>query len=202
MKEYIRAMTKANEMLLSGSLGDDETNRFSKSDYRWADNKKRAFQSRNIRKGEVYQFEFGKNFSPEMSYEHRGLIIGVNEKLLYVLPIYSFEPTKHSVYHPQNNPKSNLYLLRKTDFSFIQRDSVMKLNDIRTVSVNRILYHHKDGQIDITSDDFKLIERLVHNKYFPSLSYEYKRVLEDNDKLQKKITDQGTQIQKLKEALQ
>lgn len=31
---------------------------------------------------------------------------------------------------------------------------------------------------------------------------EYKRVLEDNDKLQKKIIDQGTQIQKLKEALQ
>ena len=62
---------------------------------------------RRVKKGEIYQFEFGKNFVPEMSYEHRGLIIGVNKKLLYVLPIFSYDPKKHlDVYHRLENPES------------------------------------------------------------------------------------------------
>ena len=47
MREYIRNITKTNELVLSGAVGNDE----------------------------IYQFEFGKNFVPEMSYEHRGLIL-------------------------------------------------------------------------------------------------------------------------------
>ena len=49
--------------------------------------------------------EFGKNYKPEMSYEHRGLVIGVKQKLLYVLPIFSYDPAKHpDVYHLADNP--------------------------------------------------------------------------------------------------
>lgn len=142
MREYIKNITKTNELILSGAIGDDEIGRLSKADCRWADNKRKSFQTRQIKKGEIYQFEFGKNFVPEMSYEHRGLVIGVNKKLLYVLPIFSYDSIKHpDVYHPveNNQSKSDLYLLKKEDYSFIQHDSVMKLNDIRTVSINRIL---------------------------------------------------------------
>ena len=168
MREYIKNITKTNDLILSGALGNDELDRFSKSDYRWADYKRKSFQTRKIKKGEIYQFEFGKNFVPEMSYEHRGLVIGVNKKLLYVLPIFSYDPQKHTdVYHPvdNNTSKSDLFLLKKVDYSFIQHDSVMKLNDIRTVSINRILYHQKDGRIDIDSPEYKVIEELVLNKY-------------------------------------
>lgn len=164
MREYIKNITKTNDLILSGTLRNDELDRFSKSDYRWADNKKKSFQTRKIKKGEIYQFEFGKNYIPEMSYEHRGLVIGVNKKLLYVLPIFSYDPQKHlDVYHPvdNNTSKSDLYLLKKADYSFIQHDSVMKLNDIRTVSINRILYHQKDGRLDINSSEYRTIEELV-----------------------------------------
>ena len=75
MREYIRNITKTNDLILNGTLGNDEIDRFSKSDYRWADNKRKSFQTRKIKKGEIYQFEFGKNFVPEMSYEHRGLLM-------------------------------------------------------------------------------------------------------------------------------
>ena len=68
MREYIRNITKTNDLILNGTLGNDEIDRFSKSDYRWADNKRKSFQTRKIKKGEIYQFEFGKNFVPEMSY--------------------------------------------------------------------------------------------------------------------------------------
>lgn len=40
MTEYLKAQTKTNEMILQGSIDTDELNRFSKSDYRWAENKK------------------------------------------------------------------------------------------------------------------------------------------------------------------
>lgn len=197
MREYIRNITKTNEVILSGTVRSDEIDRLSKSDYRWADNKRKNLQTRKIKKGEIYQFEFGKNFVPEMSYEHRGLVIGVNKKLLYVLPIFSYDPIKHTdVYHPlQNNEsKSDLYLLKKEDYSFIQHDSVMKLNDIRTVSINRILYHQKDGRIDINSNEYKTIEELVLNKYFPSFLYELRKNLMDKENLECKCSEQEQKI--------
>lgn len=101
MKEYLKAQSKINEAILLNTYSSDELDRFSKSDYRWADNRSRPFRRKMVRKGEIYQFEFGKNYVPEMSYEHRGLVIGVKQKLLYVLPIFSYDPHKHpDVYHP------------------------------------------------------------------------------------------------------
>ena len=34
MREYIRNITKTNDLILNGTLGNDEINRFSKADYR------------------------------------------------------------------------------------------------------------------------------------------------------------------------
>lgn len=200
MREYIKNITKTNDLVLDGTLGSDEINRFAKSDYRWADNKRKDFQTRKVRKGEIYQLEFGKNFIPEMSYEHRGLVIGVNKKLLYVLPIFSYNPQKHQdVYHPidNNNSKSDLYLLKSSDYLFIKHDSVLKLNDIRTISINRILYQQKDGRIDIESFEYKAIEELVLNKYFPSFLYEFKNCISDKQQLKAEICKQKQEITEL-----
>lgn len=90
MNEYLKAQMKTNSAIINSSFSLDELHRFSKSDYRWADNRSKNFQLYKVKKGEIYQFEFGKNFIPEMSYEHRGLVIGINKKLLYVLPIFSY----------------------------------------------------------------------------------------------------------------
>ena len=171
MNEYLKAQSKTNETIVTGIFNTDELDRFSKSDFRWADNRNKQFQFRTVKKGEIYQFEFGKNYVPEMSYEHRGLVTGVNKKLLYVLPIFSYSPAKHSdVYHPVDHPesKSDLFLLKNQDFSFLTHDSVLKLNDIRTVSINRILYQHT-GRINPNSDTYKQIESLVLQKYFPEV---------------------------------
>lgn len=177
MKEYLKAQSKTNDIIIKNTIGPDELDRFSMSDLRWADNRKKSFQQRIVKKGEIYQFEFGKNYIPEMSYEHRGLVIGVKQKLLYVLPIFSYDPTKHSdVYHPIDflSSKSDMFLLKCTDFSFISHDSVLKLNDIRTVSINRILYQQQ-GRIDPSSDIYKEIETLVLKKYFPSFLFDYEQ---------------------------
>lgn len=68
-----------------------------------------------------------------------------------------------------------MFLLKSSDFSFINHDSVLKLNDIRTVSVNRILYQ-QPGVIPLSSDTYKIIEKLVLQKYFPNFIYEYTQI--------------------------
>ena len=125
MKEYLKAQNKANETILGNAYSTDELNRFSKSDYRWADNRAKPFQHRIV-------------------------------KLLYVLPIFSYDPIKHpDVFHPIDHPdsKSDMFLLKISEFSFITHDSVLKLNDIRTASVNRILYQ-QSGRIPPSSDTY------------------------------------------------
>lgn len=191
MNEYLNAQNKTNEAIIGGAFNTDELDRFSKSDYRWANNRTAPFRHRSVKKGEIYQFEFGKNYIPEMSYEHRGLVLGIKKKLLYVLPIFSYIPHKYpDVYHPINYPnsKSDMYLLKSSEFSFINHDSVLKLNDIRTVSINRILYQ-QSGRISPSSDTYKQIERLVIQKYFPSFYYDFeqnnKNIISLNEQLEK-----------------
>ena len=190
MEEYLRAQCKTNEIIVKNIVSANELERFSKSDFRWADDRNKDFKFRVIKKGEIYQFEFGKNYIPEMSYVHRGLVIGSKRKLLYVLPIFSFIPDKHiDVYHPVEHPtsKSDLFLLKSSDFPFILHDSVLKLNDIRTVSVKRILYQHK-GRIDTSSETYKKIESLALQKYFPSFYYDYEKNNEELKSLTKQIS--------------
>lgn len=200
MKEYLKAQTKTNEIIVGNSISSDELDRFSKSDFRWANNRKKTFRQRPVKKGEIYQFEFGKNYIPEMSYEHRGLIIGVKQKLLYVLPIFSYDPAKHTdIYHPTDFPtsKSDMFLLKASEFSFISHDSVLKLNDIRTVSINRILYQ-QNGRIDPSSDTYKEIETLVLRKYFPSFLRDY----EQNHKTIESLNDQVSTLTEWKKVLE
>lgn len=200
MKEYLKAQNKTNEIIIRNTVNSDELDRFSKSDFRWADNRNKTFQYRSVKKGEIYQFEFGKNYIPEMSYEHRGLIIGVKQKLLYVLPIFSYDPHKHpDVYHPLDFPtsKSDMFLLKGSEFSFISHDSILKLNDIRTVSINRILYQ-QSGRIHPTSDTYMQIESLALRKYFPSFFHDFEqnnKTIESLNSQLKTVTDEKSSLE-------
>ena len=74
MEEYLKAISKTNNLIVNKLINDDEINRFSKSDIRWADNKNKEYQTRKVKKGEIYQFEFGKNMKPELILAGRCLI--------------------------------------------------------------------------------------------------------------------------------
>lgn len=197
MLEYIKMQKDVNEAIISGKFNDDELERFSKSDSRWARNKGKSYRKMNIRKGEVYQIEFGKNFMPEMSYEHRGLVIGAKNKLIYILPIYSYDSQKHTdVYHPVDcpNSKGDLFLLKSSEFTWLSHDSVLKLNDIRTTSINRILYQHKDAKIDPTTDTYKRIEELVLKKYFAEFYHEFEAKQKTIDILNQNLQELNDKI--------
>lgn len=190
MKHYLGAQNEVNKLIIDNTIKPGELNRLSEAESRWAKSRHDQMRKRKIKKGEVYQVEFGKNFIPEMSYEHRGLVIGVKDKLLYVLPIFSYQPSKHTdVFHPIDNPdsKSDLYLLKQGEHDFINHDSVLKLNDLRTISVQRVLYQQKNGYMDINSDEYKTIESLVLRKYFPECAYELDILREENSRLQAEL---------------
>ena len=206
MDKYIKSITALNNATLYHKNTDD-IERCAEADIFWAQNKNKPLLDRKTKKGSVYQFEFGKNYVPEMSYEHRGLVIGVSGKLLYVLPICSYNPSKKEhtdAYHPVDNPKtkSNYYLLKQSEFSFLTHDSVLKLNDIRTVSIARIKYKQDNGYLSPQSDTYKEIEKLVLSKYFYKYSYDYNQLVEENKKLKEEIEKLKTlnsELQKIKE---
>lgn len=192
MEKYIKAISALNNATLSNPNKDD-IERCAESDIFWAQNKNKKLIDRKPRKGSIYQFEFGKNYIPEMSYEHRGLVIGISGKLLYVLPICSYNYSKkehRTAYHPLSNPtsKSNYFLLKKDEFDFLKHDSVLKLNDIRTVSTARIKYKQDNGFLSPTSDTYKQIVKIVFAKYFQEFAYEYEKVLNENKKLKDELS--------------
>lgn len=82
---------------------------------------------------------------------------------------------------------SDMFLLKSSEFSFISHDSVLKPNDLRTVSINRILYRH-NGQISPISDTYKQIETLVLKKYFPRFQYDFEQLLQTISDLNQKVT--------------
>lgn len=202
MEKYIQSITAMNNLTVS--LGNQqEIERYAESDRFWASNKQCPLPNRSPKKGYVYQIEFGKNFIPEMSYEHRGLVIGVSGRLLYVLPICSWNSSykeHRNAYHPVDNPKSksDYYFMKQTEFPFLKHDSVLKLNDIRTVSVARIKYRQQNGWVDPNSQTYRTIENLVLKKYFFTHAYAYEQLqqehaaaLETLDKLRQTIRCNG-----------
>ncbi|MDC7288298.1 hypothetical protein NXH76_10820 [Blautia schinkii] len=55
MNEYLKAQNKTNDAIMTNAFSTDELDRFSKSDYRWADNRLKHFRHRTVKKGEIYQ---------------------------------------------------------------------------------------------------------------------------------------------------
>ena len=200
MKKYIESISKLNNITLSAST--DEIDIYSESDIFWTKHKNGLTSIKNIRKGDIYQFEFGKNYVPEMSYEHRGLVIGMSQKLLYVLPIYSYKTASHKnpPLHIIDNPSGNgdFYLLKKSEFPFLRHDSVVKLNDIRTVSDARIKYSH-NASISPSSDTYKFIEDGVFRRYFPSISFDYDKLKIDHENVVKQSEADNEQIIELQQ---
>lgn len=207
MEKYIKSVTALNDLTLStvAQKGTDEVDRYAESDIFWAKNKEKKLLNNKIKKGNIYQFEFGKNFIPEMSYEHRGLVIGVSGKLLYVLPICSYNAKNQyhkNAYHPTDNPtsKSDFFLLRKNEYQFLKHDSVLKLNDIRTVSVARIKYK-QNGYIDPKSDTYKKIEKIVFSKYFFEYAFELDRMVLENSVLANQLDETNEKVATVEEKI-
>ena len=50
MNEYLKAQNKTNDAVIANAFTTDELERFSKSDYRWADNRSKQYRHRQVKK--------------------------------------------------------------------------------------------------------------------------------------------------------
>ncbi len=92
-------------------------------------------------------------------------------------------------------------MLKGSEYTFLTHDSVLKLNDIRTVSVARIKYKLEHGFIDPVSDTYKAIENLVFKKYFYDYSFNFDRLSEENKKLAEKLSDADNKIEAIEKQI-
>lgn len=203
MNSYLTAITKTNSLITGGIVDIKETRKFATADTRWAKDRRNSAPSTSHHIGDVCQFDFGKNYKREMSYEHRGLIIGVMSKLYHVLPIFSYDPTKHELpCNAANNTtgNGNLYLLEAIKYPFIDHDSVLRLDMLCSLSPGRIVKTYSTG-LNPVSVEYKEILDRVCMKYFPTYNYELKQAkkqldeiktllgIETNDSLLEKIQE-------------
>lgn len=187
-EKYEKAL---QDLVNNKKIDANEYDRLSLSDLRWALAKQKHMPERRISKGSVYQFDFGKNSVPEMSYEHRGLVIGRQKSLLYVLPIFTYRETNHKkdLYDPATSKgrQGNLYLIHACDYSFIKHDSVLKLNDLRSISIKRLLFKQPNGSMSPSSDEYKQIVELAFSRHFPEQHYEMRSLREEISNLKAKL---------------
>lgn len=152
---------------------------------------KKAYKNSPVIKykiGDVYKIEFGLAYKPELAFEHRGIIIGKKDNLYYVVPITTLNSKIHiNSYHPTDNRTGNrkYFLMKAYDNDFLDHDSVIKCNDIKTVSYLRI--NRKVGSI---SDELlQEITYITFKNIFPTIDYKYNNLMNENIKIKKEIAE-------------
>lgn len=198
MHNFDRSIIETRALVKNGVISAPEFARLGLSDLHWALARKNKLRSRNVKKGDVFQFDFGKNSIPEMSYEHRGLVIGSTKNLLYVLPIFSYKEALHKKdLYGDSTPKGKrgtLFFLSAAEHAFLTHDSVLKLDDMRSVSVKRILYKQPNGRMDIASESFKELEAQVFARYFPSFYFELLSLRKENSEIKAELSKLHSQM--------
>ena len=63
LNEYLKAQNKTNDAIRTSTFSADELDRFSKSDYRWADNRSKHFRHREVKKRGNISIRIWQKFS-------------------------------------------------------------------------------------------------------------------------------------------
>lgn len=205
LRKFVSMISKYINYGISLNINDSKTEknlkRISASEEFWltSDTINFPFAS-NFKKGNVLLLEFGKNIKPELSFIHMGIVINAKGKYLYVLPITTYSvnnPGHRHAYHPlknNNNYCKEFALMEKSEFSFLDHDSVLKLNDLRTISTKRFI--RNIAYIDTHSDFYKNILNLSFSQIYPSLYTEIYNLKTENDDLKNKINKLSKQLVK------
>lgn len=146
--------------------------------------------SSRYKKWDVCWIQWGNNLEPEMGYKHMGIIFKVDNKQVYAFPITTFNTSNHQIanaYHPIDNPLGNrmYYKIKSSDYNFLCHDSVIKLTELKAMSVKRVI--SKCGSIiaftDIKNEITEYgLDYLFHEKY-----NEIKRINKENSLLKMKL---------------
>ena len=65
LNKYLKAQNKTNEIIIGDNFTSNELDRFSASDFRWADNRTKQFRHRKVKKGKSISLSLAKILSPK-----------------------------------------------------------------------------------------------------------------------------------------
>ena len=101
--------------------------------------------SLELSSGDVCLIDFGKQYTYECSFVHLGLVIGISQKKLFVVPMTS---NKRTLEKAQEQSSDHLAVLLTSDLTegHIDKSSVLFLNDARFINSARII--EKVGHIN------------------------------------------------------
>lgn len=146
--------------------------------------------SSRYRKWDVCWIQWGNNLEPEMSYKHMGVIFKVDNKQVYAFPITTFNIANHQIanaYHPIDNPCGNkmYYKIKPSEYSFLFHDSVIKLTELKVLSVKRII--SKCGTLAAFVSIRNDITDIILDYLFHEKNNEIKRINKESSLLKLKL---------------
>jgi hypothetical protein len=123
----------------------------------------------DVKIGDIFMIDWNINYKPELSYFHPGLIIGLSNEMVLVIPTSSKEKTIDQAYHPIINSTGD-WFNRKVDKSDgFDEECVLLLDNLKSISKTRLL--NKVGQLtcDLKTNDvlYQEIKNTLIENLFP-----------------------------------
>lgn len=177
-----------------------EVKKIADSDLQWINKRNSNFpfpKTYNI--GDVVYIEFGKNITPEISYLHMGIVLYRKGKYLYVVPITTKNMNNKghiNAYHAVDKSKNYdkcFILMKKNEFGFLDHDSVVKANDLRSISIKRATVIK--GTIKENTTFFNTIIEMTLRNILPDVHFEL-------NELRKNILLKESELQELKNKIE
>lgn len=112
-----------------------------------------------IRQGDVCFIDFGQAYINEIGFQHFGLILSINQKKAFVIPMTSNEIQYRTAYDEIENPTGKKHLMRIGCLPGMAKPSVLFLNDCKYINTARII--DVKAHLSITSPCFKQIKKRI-----------------------------------------
>lgn len=141
---------------------------------------------REINIGDIYMIDWNLSYSPELSYEHPGVVIEKAGDFLFTLPVSGQKQYLEIGYHPIDNVEGDKkYRIVDEEDGFSKR-CVIHVTQAKSISSTRILYkmgtltENEQGICDLLNE----LKETTINVYFPT---EYNKLLEEKSEYIKEI---------------
>lgn len=168
LSSYITMMSNMGNKMQD--MTQHELGLFIKSLDTWLNKRKKNNTcGKEISVGDILMIDWNINYKPELSYYHPGLVVGISNEMLLVVPTSSKEKTIDKAYHAETNPTGN-WFNRKVDVSDgFGEDCVLLLDNLKTISKTRVI--NKVGKLTCALKEdnalFQEIKNVLIKNLFP-----------------------------------
>lgn len=172
LSSYLKIVHKLIE--IGSKMSMVEMARFTNSINHWIENRPANKKSRHCSEGTIIEVEFGLTYKTETPYRHSALVIKEYQNKVIVIPSTSKSNYWDNAFHPLSNPNGNKEYFRVTTTDGFDHNCVLVMNDLKTISKNRII--STCGRMDILSENciYKQIRGQLLNDIFSDEIEEYK----------------------------